>query len=428
MKALIVGGGIGGLTTALFLHRCGIRVEVLERSAGIGELGVGITMLPHAAEVLAELGLLQEIDKAGLRTRKLVYANRLGQVVWQELRGIDAGYNYPQISIHRGKLLGLIHNAVAERLGRNAVRTGCQVEGFWQSDGGVTVEYSDRNGASASASGDMLIGADGIHSAVRAQLYPDEGPPIWSGIMLWRGCTRWPIWGDGRTMAIAGGNFAKFVFYPIGEDPDQQDMRLTNWAVMARTGDTGGSPLRPEDWSRPGILAEVLPFVRDRFRLSFVDPAAIIEASDGLFEYPNCDRDPLPRWTTGRVTLLGDAAHPMYPVGSNGASQAILDAQSLARHLASAGSVESALAAYDAERRPATEKIVLSNRQGGPERVIDMVEARAPDGFDEIESVASHDERHAVVCGYATLAGYSLAQVNLKRDIDGRKLLGRRAP
>ena len=178
-------------------------------------------MLPHAVEILAELGLLQEIDKAGLRTRKLVYANRLGQVVWQEPRGIDAGYNYPQISIHRGKLLGLIHNAVAERLGRNAVRTGCRVEGFWQSDGGVTVEYSDRNGASASASGDMLIGADGIHSAVRAQLYPDEGPPIWSGIMLWRGCTRWPIWGDGRTMAIAGGNFAKFVFYPIGEDPDQ---------------------------------------------------------------------------------------------------------------------------------------------------------------------------------------------------------------
>lgn len=407
MKALIAGGGIGGLTTALFLHRCGIEVAIFERSEQIRELGVGINMLPHAVEVLAELGLLPDLDAAGLRTRELVYANRLGQVVWQELRGVDAGYDYPQISIHRGKLLGLIHKAVVERLGGKAIRTGCRVDGFKQSDGGVTVEFSDRKGARASASGDILIGADGIHSAVRAQLYPDEGPPIWSGIMLWRGCTRWPVWRDGRTMAISGGNFAKFVFYPIGVDPNGNGTRLTNWAVMAKTGETGGSPLRPEDWSRPGVFAEVLPFVRDRFQLDFVDPAAIIEASVGFYEYPNCDRDPLPQWSFGRVTLLGDAAHPMYPVGSNGASQAILDAKCLAGHLASAGSVEAALAAYDAERRPVAEKIVFSNRQGGPERVIDMVEARAPDGFDDIEKVASHDERQAVVRGYASLAGFA---------------------
>ena len=208
-------------------------------------------------------------------------------------------------------------------------------------------------------------------------------------------------------MAIAGGNFAKFVFYPIGIESGQSAMRLTNWAVMARTGEAGSSPRRSENWSRPGVPAEVLPFVRDRFRLDFVDPARIIEATANFYEYPNCDRDPLPRWSFGRATLLGDAAHPMYPVGSNGASQAILDARSLAGHLLSATSVETALAAYDNERRPVTAEIVLANRQGGPEGVIDMVEARAPNGFSDIETVASRDEREAVVRGYARLAGFA---------------------
>ena len=410
MKALITGGGIGGLTTALFLHKAGIGVQVFERAEEVRELGVGINMLPHAVKELASLGLLTDLDAQGIRTHELIYTNRFGQVVWRELRGVDAGHDYPQISIHRGRLLGLIHQAVVERLGSEAIRTGCCVTGFRQSEGGVSIEFSDRHGDRSSASGELLIGADGIHSTVRSRLYPDEGPPIWSGIMLWRGCTGWPAWLDGRTMAIAGGNFAKFVFYPIGTDPNRDDTRLTNWAVMAKTGDSGASPLRAEDWSRPGLLAEVLPFVRDRFRLDFVDPASIIEATGGFYEYPNCDRDPLPRWSFGRVTLLGDAAHPMYPVGSNGASQAIIDARSLADHLASARSVEAALAAYDAERRPATSEIVLANRKGGPERVIDMVEARAPEGFDDIDAMASHDERKAVVRGYASLAGFAQAK------------------
>lgn len=406
MKALIAGGGIGGLTAALFLHRAGFEVELLERAEEIRELGVGINMLPHAVRELAGLGLLADLDEAGIRTRELVYANRLGQVVWRELRGLDAGHAFPQVSIHRGRLLGLIHKAAVERLGSPAIRTGCRVTGFRQSDGGVTVEFRDGDGTHATASGDLLVGADGIHSTVRTWLYPEEGPPVWSGIMLWRGCIAWPVWRDGRTMVIAGGNFAKFVFYPIATLPGRGDMRLTNWAVMAKTGEAGTPPLRPEDWSRAGLLAEVLPFVRDRFRLDFVDPAAVIEATGNFYEYPNCDREPLPRWSFGRVTLLGDAAHPMYPVGSNGASQAILDARSLADHLAADRSVEKALAAYEAERRPPTSEIVLANRAGGPERVIDMVEARAPDGFDDIDAVASRDEREAVVRGYARLAGF----------------------
>ncbi len=407
MKVLIVGGGIGGLTAALFLHRLGIEVEIFERAEDIRELGVGINMLPHAVQELADLGLLPALDVHGIRTRKLVYANRLGQVVWQEMRGVDAGHACPQFSIHRGELLGLIHKAVVERLGNHVIRTGWQADSFRQSEGSITVEISDRNGVSVVASGDLLVGADGIHSTVRAQLFPEEGPPIWSGAMLWRGCTPWPKWRDGRTMAIAGGNFAKFVFYPIAAVSGRPKLRLTNWAVMANTGVAGMPPPRREDWSRRGMLDDVIPFVKDRFRLDFVDPPALIGATEDFYEYPNCDRDPLPQWSFGCVTLLGDAAHPMYPVGSNGASQAILDARSLASHLAASGSVEKALAEYDAERRMATSKIVLANRQGGPEGVIDMVAARAPDGFHDIDDIATYEERKAVVGGYARIAGFA---------------------
>jgi hypothetical protein len=237
-------------------------------------------------------------------------------------------------------------------------------------------------------------------------------------------------------MVIAGGNAAKLVFYPIAPTAsaasaalDGPGRRLTNWGIMARLGDGGSPPPRREDWSRPGRLPEVLPFARERFRLDFVDPGALVAATETFYEYPCCDRDPAPRWSFGRVTLLGDAAHPMYPTGSNGASQAILDARALARHLsAAAGSapvaeaaegapaegapVAEALTAYDAERRPATAEVVLASRRGGPERVIDLVEARAPQGFRDLDAVAGYAEREAIVRGYATLAGYAPQQVN----------------
>jgi 2-polyprenyl-6-methoxyphenol hydroxylase-like FAD-dependent oxidoreductase len=208
--------------------------------------------------------------------------------------------------------------------------------------------------------------------------------------------------GDGAGL-VAGD----FVFYPIGSDPNDPGRPLTNWAVMARPRQAEAVKLTLGDWSRPGKIEQVLPFVRDRFHLDYVDPAEIIRATGAFHEYPNCDREPLPRWSFDRVTLLGDAAHPMYPVGSNGASQAILDARFLAEQLPSHGSVEAALGAYDAERRPATTQIVHSNRKGGPEGVIDLVEARAPDGFDDIEAVASYAEREQVVRGYASLAGFA---------------------
>jgi 2-polyprenyl-6-methoxyphenol hydroxylase-like FAD-dependent oxidoreductase len=416
MLVLIIGGGIGGLATALSLHAVGIECTVFEQVRELRELGVGINTLPHAIKELAALGLLPELDRAGIRTRELIYANRFGQVVWRELRGTDAGLDTPQFSIHRGKLHGVLLDAVRTRLGNDAVRTGCRLVSFTEHADRVVARFERREAGDAfGAEGDVLVGADGIHSAVRASFHPTEGPPVWNGMMLWRGAADWPVYIDGRTMVISGGMGQKFVYYPIHADPATPQRRLTNWAVMARIGDGAGAPPRREDWNREGRLEDVEPFVRDRFRLDFVDPLALILASGVFYEYPMCDRDPLPRWSFGRATLLGDAAHPMYPVGSNGASQAVLDARALARHLTGGVGVVEALAAYDAERRPMTAEIVLNNRKGGPERVIDVLEERAPDGFIDVDSVATHAEREAIVRGYASMAGFAREQVNAPR-------------
>lgn len=410
MKAIIVGGGVGGLTTALMLHARGIDCEVYEQADAIRELGVGINTLPHAIRELKELGLLERLDAAAIRTYELFYANRFGQTVWHELRGLDAGFDVPQFSIHRGRLQGVIYQAARARLGEGKIHPGHRLGSFQQDESGVTAYFFDRNGGHrATARGDVLIGADGIHSFVRERLFPNEGPALWNGTMLWRGATDWPAFLTGRSMIIAGGMEAKFVLYPIaaGSAPDR---RLTNWAVMAKVSD-GGVPPRKEDWSRPGRWDDLRPYVQ-RFRLPYVDVSHLIEATAEFWEYPLCDRDALPRWSHGRVTLLGDAAHPMYPVGSNGASQAILDARCLADRLVSAENARHALYAYEQERLPMTAQIVKMNRKGGPEGVIDAVEGLAPDGFSNIDDVLSHDQRMAIVRGYASTAGFAQTQVN----------------
>jgi 2-polyprenyl-6-methoxyphenol hydroxylase-like FAD-dependent oxidoreductase len=405
MQVIIVGGGIGGLVAALALHAVGVSARVFEQSAELRELGVGINTLPHAIGALAELGLLPELDAVGVRTRELIYANRFGQVIWRELRGVEAGHAVPQFSIHRGKLHGVLLRAVQARLGADAVHTACRLTHVDDRGDRVVARFAEPDGAVFETEAAALVGADGIHSTVRASLFPQEGPPIWNGTMLWRGAAEWPVYADGRTMVIAGGMAAKYVFYPIYADPARPSQRLTNWAVLARVAQ-GGAP--PQDWSRPGRLDDIADLVRARFHLDFVDPLALIEASGTFYEYPMCDRNPLPAWSQpgGRVTLLGDAAHPMYPVGSNGASQAVLDAMALARHVSTKPVVD-ALAAYDSERRPVTSEVVLSNRAGGPERVIDVLEARAPDGFADVNAVASYAEREAIVRGYASMAGFA---------------------
>ncbi|SET29730.1 flavin-dependent oxidoreductase [Paracoccus homiensis] len=407
MRVLIAGAGIGGLTTALMLHERGIPCQIWEAAREVREVGVGINILPHAIREFDALGLLDALDRIAVRTSHLYYYTRNGQLVWDEPRGMLAGHEVPQFSSHRGRLQKTLHDAVIARLGPDAVRCGRRLAGFVQDEGGVTAQFTDatEGGPSEIARGDVLICADGIHSTGRRHFYPDEGAPSWNGVSMWRGATMAPAWQNGTVMAIGGGFGAKLVLYPIA--PRQSDgQQLMNWVVNVRTKDPAVSPPPPDNWSRKVALATVLPHAR-RFRVPGYDIEALIRATPEIFEYPMADRDPLPRWTFGRVTLLGDAAHPMYPVGSNGASQAVLDARCLADALKTQPHPRAGLWAYEAQRRPATAQVVAQNRKGGPEAVIDAVEKLAPAGFDDIDQVLPHADREALVKGYAQMAGFS---------------------
>ena len=278
--------------------------------------------------MLAGLGLLDALDEVAVRTNELTYAHRLGPAIVRRPCGLDAGFTLPQLSLHRGRLQGVLLRAVRERLGADAVRTGHRLVGFEQDGSGVRARFA----------GDVEAAPVTCWSPRTASTRrcgrccsPDEGPPRWNGVQMWRGATEWPEFRGGRSMIVAGGTAAKLVLYPIGPG-NRPGTALTNWAVCIRTGRDGDPPPRRQDWSRPADRAELRRHV-DRFRVPDVDHVALIEATAECFEFPMCDRDPLPRWTHGRVTLLGDAAHPMYPMGSNGAGQAVLDAESLARHL-----------------------------------------------------------------------------------------------
>ena len=412
MTVLIAGGGVGGLTLALMLHERGIKSVVFEQASEIREVGVGINTLPHAIKELASLGLLPALDAAAIRTKQLIYINRLGQEIWREARGTHAGFEYPQFSIHRGRLQKIIYDAVVARLGAGSVRTGLRLAGFMQDDGGVSAHFTESRFGTSSVTvrGEILVAADGIHSIVRRNFYRNEGPPSWQGVMLWRGAVDWPQFLSGSSMYIGGGMGAKLALYPIapGLTPDS---RLTNWAIAMRVADGAVTPPPNDSWSRVGRMEEVVPYAR-RFVVPGVDVEALVRATPVCYEYPMCDRDPLPRWSFGRVTLLGDAAHPMYPVGSNGAAQAILDARFLADNLKASEHPMQALQAYETDRLPRTAELVRLNRTGGPERVIDEVEKRAPAGFDYVDRVLSQGEREAIVKGYAGKAGFTLTQVN----------------
>jgi 2-polyprenyl-6-methoxyphenol hydroxylase-like FAD-dependent oxidoreductase len=415
MTVLVAGAGIGGLTLALSLHQAGVPVRVFETSAEIRPLGVGINLLPHAVRELDELGLLGELDALGVRTAELAYYSKRGQLIWSEPRGEAAGYRWPQFSVHRGKLQMMLLAAVRRRLGDDCLRTGWHLEDWQERDGGVAVRFVERKSGAprGTETGSLLIGADGIHSSLRRRLYPDEGPPIWNGAILWRGTARAKPYLTGRSMIMAGHEFQKFVCYPISP-PDEDGNATINF--IAERKFAADHAWRREDWNRPGDPADFLPQFED-WVFDWLDVPGLITAAEAVYEYPMVDRDPLPRWTEGRATLLGDAAHAMYPIGSNGASQAILDARVLTREILARGATPEALAAYEEERRPATARIVLANRENGPEQVMQRVEQLAPDGFARIEDVLRPEELEETARSYKQLAGFDREALNSRPSI-----------
>lgn len=404
----IIGAGIGGLTLALSLHQAGINCTVYEAVPELKPLGVGINLLPHAVRELSELGLLPSLDQVGVRTKESVFFTEHGQLAFREPAGTAAGYDWPQFSIHRGDLQNLLLAAVLERLGPDSVKCGHRCMDVIQDDTGITAHFEDPNGAAIeSKRATLAIACDGIHSVIRKKFYPNEGPPRYSGVNMWRGVTHYPPILSGASMIRAGWlSIGKMVIYPIRNAIDDQGNQLVNWVAEIEAE----KPAQ-RDWSRQGRLEDFLPAF-ENWRFSWLDVPTLIKKADSVLEYPMVDQDPLARWTHGRITLLGDAAHPMVPRGSNGAGQAILDARCLAGMLKKLGVTENALESYDQERVTATANVVLTNRKTPPDSILrEVYERTGGKKVENLDEFVSQAELQAISDGYKGVAGYDPVQL-----------------
>ena len=395
---MIIGGGIGGLTLALSLHQAGIDCRVFEAAPEIKPLGVGVNLLPHGMRELTELGLQNQLARVAVETQELCFYNRYGQHIFTEPRGRHAGYEWPQLSIHRADLHEVLLAETRTRLGFDSVVLNKKCVSFEQSSKKTSIKFED----GSSVAGSCAIGCDGIHSSVRKILFPGEGPPAYQGINMWRGVTRMQPFLTGASMATAGWlEVGKLVIYPIENALDAKGRQLVNWVAEIQ------SPRNVmQDWNLDGRIEDFYPAFRD-WKFDWLDCAAMIQHAEQVLEYPMVDRDPLPFWTKGRVTLLGDAAHPMYPRGSNGAGQAILDARTLAGCLLRNKNPENALNEYEHKRLKAANDLVLMNRANPPDAILREVWKRSGDKpFARVEDVISNRELVALSEAYKRVAGF----------------------
>ena len=404
MDIAIVGGGIGGLTLALALHQRGLACRVYESAPEVRELGVGITLLPHAMRELTALGLGESLASQGIENRESCFFNRFGQLIYSEPRGRIAGYPVPEVGIHRGRVHLTLWRAAVERLGAPSLLTDHQCTGLEQSGGRVTLRFhSTQTGAARDPiTADVVVACDGVNSAVRRQFYPDE-TLCFGGINTWRGVTRAKPFLTGRSYVRVGSiQRGNLVIYPIADDADGDGRQLINWtSQVAQPG------YERNDWNKPGRLEDFLPIYAG-WTFDWLDIPDLLRRSDVIFEYPMVDRDPIDRWTFGRVTLLGDAAHPMYPRGSNGAAQAILDARALADRLAVGGDPAAAQAAYEAARSGPTARVVRTNREQPPDYLIRRVEELVGDApFDDLDRYISRAELRGFSEEYKRATGFT---------------------
>ena len=404
MKIAIIGGGIVGLALAIALRQRGLSPQVYEAAPEIKELGLGITLLPHAMRELASLGLESELRAGGIELCTSSFHNRFGQLLFQEPRGLAAGYPFPEISIPRGRLHGILHRKARELLGDENILTDHKLVSFDQDASGIELRFQCLSGRAAPAPvrADIMIGCDGINSSVRKQLYPDD-QVVFTGINTWRGVTwRKPIL-DGRTYLRVGSiRTGKIVIYPISNSPNGEGLQLVNWvAEIARPTSS------MNDWNKNGKIDDILPIYKD-WVFDWLDVPQLIRDADCLLEYPMVDKDPLDRWTFGRVTLAGDAAHPMYPRGSNGSAQGLIDARVLAQLLATTTDALSALVVYEAQRIGPTNEVVLTNRTSPPDIINIRVEELTQDRpFDDLAKFISQDELRQLSDKYKRIAGFA---------------------
>jgi 5-methylphenazine-1-carboxylate 1-monooxygenase len=401
---IIVGGGIGGLTLALALQKAGLSCRIYEASPDIKGVGVGVSLLPHSVKVLTELGLQSELARFAITTQETVFFNRFGQLVYREPTGRYAGYEWPQFQIHRGDLQMILLDAFKARAGADRIYTGWRCTGFNQESDGATAFFQEATTGKElpPQHGSVVIACDGLHSVIRKQLHPAEGEPLYSGVNMWRGVTRWKPYLTGASYTRAGWlTPGKMVIYPIRDNIDAEGRQLINWVAEVTT-----PKYERRDWNRNGNLDDFIGVFED-WRFEWLDVPAMIRAADTILEFPMIDQNPLPWWSQGRVTLLGDAAHPMVPRGSNGAGQAILDACALVSALVEDTDPVTALKNYETQRLGPTANVVLMNRKNPPDAILREVYLRSGDKpFQNIEDVISRDELLAISDGYKRAAGY----------------------
>jgi len=412
MKIIIAGGGIGGLITALCLHKNGYDVRVYESVEKVQPLGVGINLLPHAVRILSYLGLSAKIAEKAVATEALVYANRYGQLFWEEARGKFDGYRWSQFSVHRGALHLLLYEKCLETLGEDRIFTNHHFESYEERGDKLFATFINHSlgKVHAQVEADLLIGADGFNSVTRKLLYPNEGGIVFSGNVLYRGTAMLPPFLNAASMAMIGSMKQKMVVYPIEAVREESGLQLINWVANVKQD---GAASRVRDWNRKVDKDFLLALYKD-WSFDWIDVHQMIQASEAIYEFPMSDRNPLPKWSFGRVTLLGDAAHPMYPIGSNGASQAILDAAALTLALNTNDTLEAALRQYDAERIPATTQVVLQNRKKGPDSIMDLMEERFPKGFQKEE--IPQEELQQIMKQYKEIAGFDQKTLNAKEE------------
>ena len=404
---VVVGGGIAGLAFALSLHQRGIACDVYESVPQVKELGVGITLLPHGMRELSALGVQPEIEAVGIENLESVFFSRFGQFIYREPRGRHAGYDLPEIGIHRGKLHRILFEAALKRLGPDRIHTGHRCAGVTQDETGVTVHFTDASGAQlAPVRGRIAVACDGIHSAVRKQYYPQE-KVAFGGINTWRGVTRHkPILTGKSYMRVGSIRTGKMVIYPIADNVDGQGNQLINWVAEIE-----GSKEIMNDWNQGGRADDFISIFKD-WQFDWLDVPALIRNADQILEYPMVDKDPVAQWTFGRITLMGDAAHPMYPRGSNGSAQALIDARTLATELAQNVDPVAALVAYEKQRLEATSRVVLTNRSQPPDVINIRVEELSGDRpYRHIDDLISQDELRQLSDNYKKIAGFSLEAV-----------------